>query len=422
MFTRDSPTVVVHETDSLVMFGDPGKSTSPVALIEEARRRARWRRFWRASAVFLIILAALAGTDFIGRGGDADRPRLSKNPHPNHLATRTDSTKTTGVAAVEPCGDTQEVFVNSDDGWYVANGRIFSTTDTGKRWVLSYQGPTCVVSVDFINAKQGWALGSPDGSAAPMLRTFNGGKSWIAMHIPGGLRGGEIQFSSPSVGWGLTTTGGRLMRSINGGQTWSALASPSGTQTMCADSDGVWLGLENGTVFSKSDKSSTWTQSIPYSQVPKPGPNYPQGPPSEYLGCFGRTVWIEYEMACGLGSCDYQVERSLDGGLHWATTRMRSSAFLALGGVTSSLAAWFVSWDNNHSYVLETTTDGGASFQTSEPFCSVGCDELLPANSFRGTSRGLVIMDTGTWSAPGSHPRVAATNDGGRTWHLLSSS
>lgn len=120
--------------------------------------------------------------------------------------------------------------------------RIFKTTDGGRNWSLQFKNLDPTVFFDamaFWDARSGIVMGDPKNGSFVIVRTFDGGETWIdvpARQLPPALQG-EAAFAAS--GTCLTTygrnhvwfgTGGgaqaRVFRSTDRGLTWQVAHVP----------------------------------------------------------------------------------------------------------------------------------------------------------------------------------------------------
>jgi hypothetical protein len=373
------------------------ESKSPEALIEEARQHQRRRRMCTLVAVLAVVLGVIAGLTFTGgSGGPRPRAVTSTKPGAKHPSAPITKGSVPSVTSDQCAGKPQLYFANANGVWLLTDtGAIASTIDGGHQWTTFYGGPDCILSFDFLDLKNVWVLAA-QASSPMVLHTSNGGRTWTSAPEPNGTTLASIDFVSPTSGWAVTTTG-HLMQSLNGGENWQPVAAPANVATLCGDSDGTWLGLNNGEIVSQPTGASSWTQSLVVSQVPKPIPTLTNVDQPPDLGCFGETVWVLYTFSCGAGSCWYQVERSLDSGARWvvATPTLSGDSYLALGGVTSPTDAWFTAGNlvegDPHSLVV--TADAGSTFYQSAIYPHSGSTPIKDYGiAFDSALRGWAIV------------------------------
>lgn len=116
-------------------------------------------------------------------------------------------------------------------------GRIWRTTDGGQSWSLRYQAADTSMFLDaitFTNDRTGFTLGDPILGMFVLLTTTDGGESWleapphsrpVAAHGEAAFAasGTSLVFHGPRHAW--LGTGGehaRILRTTNGGATWLA--------------------------------------------------------------------------------------------------------------------------------------------------------------------------------------------------------
>ena len=166
-------------------------------------------------------------------------------------------------------------FVSATEGWTVGtNGLILRTMDGGNTWILQISGTgRYLTDVDFVNNKQGWVVGSDRAFNAEIgyfslpivLRTTNGGSTWIPLSIDANATIGEslvaISFVNTMRGW-VVGSGGTIMRTDNGGAAWTA--QNSGVTAELVDvfflnPDKGWIVGESGTILHTTNGGDTWT-------------------------------------------------------------------------------------------------------------------------------------------------------------------
>jgi hypothetical protein len=320
-------------------------------------------------------------------------------------------------------------FVNANDGWLdMGAGTVLATTDAGRHWSTAYKGPDCVTSFDFVNVSDGWTLTAVNSHESLLpsstnLHTENGGRTWVSQHGPRGVGFLSIEMDTPTAGWSVSSVG-QLFHSVNAGDTWQRIPSPGPVQTMaqsltiCSDSEGTWLALKNGNIVSSLPGTTTWSSSLLLSQVPTPYGTNDGFYQTADLGCFGQTVWAEYDFGCGAGTCWGQVERSLDGGAHWQALP-NFGTDESLGGVTSATDAWFLGYAFVRPPSVQSTANDGSTFSNSLIYPQGGSQIEADVTTFVSATQGWAVVAALTQSGPGD-ARLVETYDGGRTWFVVS--
>ena len=140
-----------------------------------------------------------------------------------------------GLAALD--GKTA-VLASAGDG-PAGQARIYRTPDAGSTWSLAYETRlpgSFLDGVAFRDARQGYVLGDPIDGRWFLLRTTDGGKSWLRIQGPP-VEPGEAAFAASNsalflgpgrevwiVSGGLAK--GRVAHSRDDGETWDVVDSP----------------------------------------------------------------------------------------------------------------------------------------------------------------------------------------------------
>jgi photosystem II stability/assembly factor-like uncharacterized protein len=109
---------------------------------------------------------------------------------------------------------TDVYFISADSGWAAGAGvnpLILRTADSGQTWLpqLSIPADAEPMAVTFVDARNGWAVGSRLGSGSMILSTSDGGETWTHL-IPAG--GGSQLRGVSSAGVGTAVGGGSIFR------------------------------------------------------------------------------------------------------------------------------------------------------------------------------------------------------------------
>jgi len=251
-----------------------------------------------------------------------------------------------------------------------------------------------VESVTFVSPEEGWVLGTLPCSAAPeclaLLRTEDGGKSWVSATPPptypypaagadGGVSGGvsEVRFANSQDGW---VFGPDLWSTDNGGATWTQipLAGPASTQYVTAYHSAFTLETSDGFVYalvSNGDGFEIETSPI------------------------GTDAWTESSTTLPLGASGSTLQMVLQGASGWIVDSDPSvGGAIAFGGAQLVGGQW-VSWQPP---CMQTNGPVNLAASTEDDLIAV-CDEGLAGPS---ALNGVYAY---------------ASNDGGETFHLVSS-
>ena len=279
-------------------------------------------------------------------------------------------------AALAPQGAGKAVVFETVYSAGYANGDIVGTsvvrtTDGGATWLR----PTTLKGADihdasFSSADVGWA-----GGDSWLWRTADGGASW---HKVRRLSYPDVTVTGDGI-WAISGLIGRwvpnqALHSADGGATWQVVPGLVGTRVAFSDRLDGW-SVAGATYRHTTNGGKTWHRVTPAS---RPGV-------SSLAAVAGETVWG----AAG------PVIKSSDGGRHWRyTTKRRMSAVAAV----SARQAWAV---GRKGLVLHTS-DGGHHWTLQPSAASVNLRDVFFFDAKHG------------WASGGN--TLLRTVDGGRHW------
>jgi photosystem II stability/assembly factor-like uncharacterized protein len=316
-------------------------------------------------------------------------------------------------------------FVDTSDGWAAVwqqdrNGGLSRdylshTSDGGTTWTTESSLSGNASSVDFVDARHGWALGND-----PALRkdgvwsTTNGGRTWKFHAVAGKWGFSSIDFVDASHGWaaGSTTipddpmagSTGAIFATSDGGASWhkQPFATDAGqmnTVSFVNANDGWAVGNGSdmggvGTIVATTNGGATWN---------------PQSAGTDW-DLHGIT-FVDAEHGW-LPEGD-SVYATTDGGATWTARD---------AGITVTAVAFA---DDLHGYAvgpggaMATSADGGASWQVRGSTTSPAEGLPTPSDgslvSIRPLVVGLAFPDaTDGWAV--ADRSILATSDGGATW------
>jgi len=116
-------------------------------------------------------------------------------------------------------------FTSADTGFVGGNGgTMLKTTDGGQTWIAKSTGTKQIIyDLYFPTSQIGYAVG--DGSL--ILKTTNAGETWSALNA--GYPNYDLMavfFTDANTGFALGNTDNFLLRTTNGGNTWSKISIP----------------------------------------------------------------------------------------------------------------------------------------------------------------------------------------------------
>ncbi|MGD8306741.1 MAG: YCF48-related protein, partial [Ignavibacteria bacterium] len=301
----------------------------------------------------------------------------------------------------------------------------------------------------FQTEEKGWLLAGyysppnldvdPD-SKGGLLRTTNGGKSWLVLDS-GDTKYSSIYFLNDSIGW-LTTKsvaqGSKFYRTNNGGKTWNYQNyTYDWSEIYFADESTGW-GIHNDYIGKTTNSGITWNIES-YMDPPGPGDGF-------------RSILIDdYSKGWCTGSTGF-ILNTTDGGNSWEHFDRRLDIYYgALDDVLfiNELEGWVVGnqllhYPLNDSTILLHTTNGGETWIREEIDIDEGLNRILKFNEqlwmFSYTSLLRSTDGGNNWDIINFHPpsdlirdvfffdelnffviagrKVFRTRDGGNTWEF----
>lgn len=185
-----------------------------------------------------------------------------------------------GASWVErPLGVTHSIndiyFVGKDNGFVLAGGTIFGTSDGGHRWREAYKfSPTEfdgaapeLYSLRFNGKKRGWVVGSASRGDivvnSILAITRDGGVTWQVLHAPTNRELIHIDFVDEKRGW-IVGAGGTILHTDDAGESWTRQTSDSDATLYHVDFRNErqgWVVGERGTILRTDDGGRSWSKS-----------------------------------------------------------------------------------------------------------------------------------------------------------------
>jgi photosystem II stability/assembly factor-like uncharacterized protein len=260
-------------------------------------------------------------------------------------------------------GLTSASFISDTTGWVggdyqVQSGNtsvdvplIAKTTDGGSTWTAETlpKGSADPSGLQFLDANQGWAVGTSDNGVSSLLHSTNGGSSWARVDsLPTSVSTDSVHFFDAQHGW---VGGAGVWATTDGGTTWAQVAGESGVNAITAtDTNHAWA-FGDGII---STVDSGGVDSAP-----------PQTLDNADWGWHRSAVIITLSPNDTSGSGLAGTQFSSDGGTTW-----QSGTSIAVAAPISHAN------DGLHSFLYRSSDNAGNAEATE--ICGVGIDTLGP--------------------------------------------
>jgi photosystem II stability/assembly factor-like uncharacterized protein len=164
-------------------------------------------------------------------------------------------------------------FRSKEDGFLLAGNTIFTTHDSGTRWIEArrflpseFDGASVeLYSVRFSSKKKGWVVGSVSKNDrvvdSILVFTEDVGVTWTRQRAPSRFELIHLDFIDDKHGW-IVGAEGAILYTFDGGASWTK--QNSGTKATLyhidfrSDKHG-WVVGERGTILRTQDAGQTWT-------------------------------------------------------------------------------------------------------------------------------------------------------------------
>lgn len=273
-----------------------------------------------------------------------------------------------------------QAFVNAGDSLsWIAGGirygeeSLFKSSDQGESWQTEPEifGQTWFDG-DFINKQQGYFC----GISGTVIRTLDGGESWVRRQIPFWLPMRSIAATQDvilSVG-GVAYDQGIIVRSGDQGNTWQIIDTPEvELRDVIFVTEQIAYACGFGTILKSEDAGLNWELLAVKGEF------------------FSALAFPTAELGFAVGRTG-TIMRTRDGGDQWETLR-NGDGF----GKTPHFYNQIVFWDEDTGYIVGDkglvlqTTDGGDHWVA----LANGTAEDLYDVSLTGPQQGFVLGDKG---------------------------
>ena len=336
-----------------------------------------------ASTAFGTNVTALnSGLKFQWAFGDGGS---SADPSPTHVyaaAGKYDVTLTV----------TNEVGTTRTASFAIVASRMAMVQDSvcsgalGTGWCWQRPKPLggAILDMYFHDAALGWAV----GDAGQILKTTDGGVSWVGQHSGVTARLTQIRFSDASNGWAVGDSA-TILRSTDGGSTW--LAQASGV------AGASWTYGASLRVLSASQAVVTFASYQTRTTVDG-GEHWNAGALNPTMTTPNGTLWaLSY----------YELSKSTDmGQTAISVLRAPNSTYLQMADFADDLQGWVLVYDYS-AYPpplnLWRTVDGGISWS---PLSASGLPASVSYLKFSANGKGWAIV----------YDTIYRTDDAGSSW------
>ncbi len=267
-------------------------------------------------------------------------------------------------------GSLNDITFIEGNGYLVGDkGKIFKTND-GLQWVeKNSMINTNLSSVYFLDADTGYAF----GDFSTILKTTDGGETWISLNLNSGLQITDAAFATPAFGL-CATAEGYIIRTLDYGKSWQYLYIPYETfvSVFFTDENTAYItGFENdvGVMLKTTDKGNTFEHIYPGT-----------------LALVTGSYFTNKDTGYVIGTGGY-ISKTTNAGASWQTIFCQSDKNFNSLFFTDLQNGYIV---GNDSTILKTT-DGGESWELK----GSGFTSNLNAVSFPGSNTGYAAGEEG---------------------------
>lgn len=270
-------------------------------------------------------------------------------------------------------------FVNPNLGFAIAsNGTIVKTIDGGATWVVKPSKAAKNLSkIQFASTTVGWVLGN-----SVFLKSEDGGESWNKLHTP--IEFIDFEFVDNLLGWAYNSN--QIWKTTDGGVTWLKQVAQTNFYISSMDVISplkVIFHGSNGKQLLSTNGGNTWQEST-------------------FANTFNyiiKTKFVTPTTGWIFGSGNLLL-KTTDGGANWQQ--------FPTGNLPQNQINTILPIDENNIWMRVAssyyrTLDGGTTWQL------VGTPESMNGNTF-----DCFVLDANTAYAAGMH--LTKTTNGGSTW------
>ncbi len=314
---------------------------------------------------------------------------------------------TSGTSSVLSGGKIQ--FVSTTEGWIsTSEGRLLHTTDAGTNWsvvtpfpsdtVWSFADPA--VTMSWVNQTHGWKINGIGatfgrGYGAVLHMTTDGGSTWEkkVMSTTAGDAGLEVQFVDENTGWALiynmSDATALFQKSTDGGNNWATITHDTVGIFCFVDANNGWSIMN-----SASRDSSLWI-----NRTTDGGVHWATQYTDASAGGFNAIQFTDLQNGWVVGS-NGKILRTTDGGFTWMKVtntgiaqQSESKCLFFLNADTGWIGTNDGIPDQNPARVVLHTTNGGDSWTTS--YMSRNDSSAVFSLFFQDANNGWLTGDYG---------------------------
>ena len=266
----------------------------------------------------------------------------------------------------------------------------FLSSDVNAQWEKIPVGTTQnLKDLFFINSETGWVV----GSGSTILKTTDGGETWIAQQPNINQNISSVFFLDESFGW-AGCGNGTILRTTDGGVNWSVCMSNTVyniSRLYFTDRQNgyatVHRGLNDryGWILKSTDGGKTWNQSFAIDGYLLLDISFPD----KYNG------WVS-------ASNGYMI-KTTDAGANWETSRLRTACWLHSVYFVNDAVGWAAGGNYDYDLVYKTTNGGNTWFEVRRGDPGM----YLSGCYFINENTGWACAENGT---------ILRTDNGGESW------
>lgn len=275
-------------------------------------------------------------------------------------------------------------FLNQDIGFVCGdNGKILKTVNGGSTWVAQNSGVSeGLACIQFVNSNVGYASSGFYNKYSTLIKTIDGGNTWTKTNVTPLMTGGGMWFLNANEGFYAYADSlyenSVITRTLNGGANWDTVHVANGWISYFHFSDSLhgFATVNNGTVLKTTDGGLNWT-SLSLGKI-----------------LWGSGIYFINKDTGIVGGQPKQGQgpatmyKTVDAGVNWTpitTNNMIFKIFFA---------------DNDNGYALTVDTTGAGYMIKSTNSGDSWTSEPTPINNLRGlfflnNSLGYAVGDDG---------------------------